>query len=342
MASAVADPDPVLYYEHIALYRDPRVKQQLPDEAPAPIPLGKAALRRAGADLAIVSTAPTSTSACASRKSCRRKGSKPASSTCGRCAARSRGAASCRPALSQGPDHSRGLAHRRHRRKPRGDHAGRSVRVARRALRIVGALNTPVPYSPPLEDFYRQRSAGRARRPPARRLLRWPRRCPAASYRRRRRGRWPRPRPRTPAGTRRVSSVRSPPRRSFPAATLVRRSSTSRSRSASPAARGAASSTPTARVPRFPGRVHRRCLRPLRPGDSRRDRRRDEQRREPIGAHRARGRARADHLQRIPRIDLVRFTNSGTEANLMALAAATAFTGRGRSWCSTAPTTAAS
>ena len=29
MASAVADPDPVLYYEHIALYRDPRIKQAL-------------------------------------------------------------------------------------------------------------------------------------------------------------------------------------------------------------------------------------------------------------------------------------------------------------------------
>ena len=29
MAAAVADPDPVLYYEHIALYRDPRVKQVL-------------------------------------------------------------------------------------------------------------------------------------------------------------------------------------------------------------------------------------------------------------------------------------------------------------------------
>ncbi|HLN93741.1 MAG TPA: thiamine pyrophosphate-dependent enzyme, partial [Thermoanaerobaculia bacterium] len=40
LASAVADPDPVLYYEHIALYRDPRIKQVLPDEAPAPIPLG--------------------------------------------------------------------------------------------------------------------------------------------------------------------------------------------------------------------------------------------------------------------------------------------------------------
>jgi 2-oxoisovalerate dehydrogenase E1 component beta subunit len=55
MASAVADPDPVLYYEHIALYRDPRVKQALGAAAPAPLPVGRAALRRAGGDLAIVS-----------------------------------------------------------------------------------------------------------------------------------------------------------------------------------------------------------------------------------------------------------------------------------------------
>jgi pyruvate/2-oxoglutarate/acetoin dehydrogenase E1 component len=55
MASAVADPDPVLYYEHIALYRDPRIKQALADAPPTPIPIGAAALRRAGADLAIVS-----------------------------------------------------------------------------------------------------------------------------------------------------------------------------------------------------------------------------------------------------------------------------------------------
>src|SRR3954463_15964521 len=55
MASAVADPDPVLYYEHIALYRDPRVKQLLIDAAPRPIPIGQAALRRNGSDLAIVS-----------------------------------------------------------------------------------------------------------------------------------------------------------------------------------------------------------------------------------------------------------------------------------------------
>jgi 2-oxoisovalerate dehydrogenase E1 component beta subunit len=54
MASAVADPDPVLYYEHIALYRDPRVRQAIADAPPAPIPIGKAALRRAGDDLAII------------------------------------------------------------------------------------------------------------------------------------------------------------------------------------------------------------------------------------------------------------------------------------------------
>jgi 2-oxoisovalerate dehydrogenase E1 component beta subunit len=55
MAAAVADPDPVLFYEHIALYRDPRVKQALGDAAPAPLPLGRAALRRAGSDLGIIS-----------------------------------------------------------------------------------------------------------------------------------------------------------------------------------------------------------------------------------------------------------------------------------------------
>ena len=55
MASAVADPDPVLYYEHITLYREPRIKQVLSEAPPEPIPIGKAALRRAGDDLAIIS-----------------------------------------------------------------------------------------------------------------------------------------------------------------------------------------------------------------------------------------------------------------------------------------------
>src|SRR5262249_31823909 len=55
MAAAVSDPDPVLFYEHIALYRDPRIKQKLTDAPPEPPALGKAALRRAGDDLAMIS-----------------------------------------------------------------------------------------------------------------------------------------------------------------------------------------------------------------------------------------------------------------------------------------------
>ncbi len=55
LAAAVEDPDPVLFYEHIKLYRDPRIKQVLGEEPPAPLPLGRAALRRAGSDLAIIS-----------------------------------------------------------------------------------------------------------------------------------------------------------------------------------------------------------------------------------------------------------------------------------------------
>jgi 2-oxoisovalerate dehydrogenase E1 component len=55
MAAAVADPDPVLFYEHIALYRDPRIRQVLSDDAPFPLPLGRAAVRRRGRDLAMLS-----------------------------------------------------------------------------------------------------------------------------------------------------------------------------------------------------------------------------------------------------------------------------------------------
>jgi 2-oxoisovalerate dehydrogenase E1 component len=54
LLAAVADPDPVLFYEHIALYRDPRIRQHLAASAPDPLPLGTAALRRSGDDLAII------------------------------------------------------------------------------------------------------------------------------------------------------------------------------------------------------------------------------------------------------------------------------------------------
>jgi 2-oxoisovalerate dehydrogenase E1 component len=54
-AAAMADPDPVLFFEHIALYRDPRIRQVIGDTPAVPAPVGRAALRREGRDIAIVS-----------------------------------------------------------------------------------------------------------------------------------------------------------------------------------------------------------------------------------------------------------------------------------------------
>jgi 2-oxoisovalerate dehydrogenase E1 component beta subunit len=55
MLAAVRDPDPVLFYEHIALYRNPKIRQRMEDLPREPVEIGKAALRRGGSDLLIVS-----------------------------------------------------------------------------------------------------------------------------------------------------------------------------------------------------------------------------------------------------------------------------------------------
>lgn len=51
--AALLDPDPVLFYEHIALYREPRIKQRL-TPLPKPVAIGQAACRRFGKDLSIM------------------------------------------------------------------------------------------------------------------------------------------------------------------------------------------------------------------------------------------------------------------------------------------------
>jgi pyruvate/2-oxoglutarate/acetoin dehydrogenase E1 component len=51
MKAAIRDPDPVLYFEHKYLYR--RIKEDLPTEDFV-VPIGKAALRREGGDLSII------------------------------------------------------------------------------------------------------------------------------------------------------------------------------------------------------------------------------------------------------------------------------------------------
>lgn len=155
MASAIADPDPVLYYEHIALYRDPRIKQTLDREAPPPIPLGRAALRRAGDDLAVISYGAFVHVAMRVAAALAEDGVE----------------ASVLDLRSLQPlDRAAvvGLARRCHRvlivhEDSRTGGIGESVAaiVQEEAfewldapVRVVGALDTPVPYSPPLEEFY--------------------------------------------------------------------------------------------------------------------------------------------------------------------------------------------
>jgi 2-oxoisovalerate dehydrogenase E1 component len=155
MAAAVADPDPVLYYEHIALYRDPRVKQVLPAEPPAPLPLGKAALRRAGTDLAIISYG-------AYVHVAMRVAARLASDGID---------ASVLDLRTLSPlDREALLAVARHcsrvlivHEDSRTGGIGESLAAVIQEeafewldapVRVIGALDTPVPYSPPLEEFF--------------------------------------------------------------------------------------------------------------------------------------------------------------------------------------------
>jgi len=51
--AAIRDDDPVLFFEHKLLYRNPKIKQEVP-EGDYIVPIGKAAVRRAGRDLSII------------------------------------------------------------------------------------------------------------------------------------------------------------------------------------------------------------------------------------------------------------------------------------------------
>ncbi len=51
--AAIRDDDPVLFFEHKMLYRLPRIKQEVPQEDYI-VPIGKAAVRREGRDLSII------------------------------------------------------------------------------------------------------------------------------------------------------------------------------------------------------------------------------------------------------------------------------------------------
>jgi len=155
MASAVADPDPVLYYEHIALYRDPRIKQKLSVDAPAPIPLGKAALRRAGDDLAIISYGAFVHVGLRVAEALAKDGIEASVLDLRSLVPLDRGA------LLRAARHCHKVLILQEDSRTGGIGESLAAVIQEEAfewldapVRIVGALDTPVPYSPPLEEFY--------------------------------------------------------------------------------------------------------------------------------------------------------------------------------------------
>jgi pyruvate/2-oxoglutarate/acetoin dehydrogenase E1 component len=155
LASAVADPDPVLYYEHIALYRDPRIKQVLSEAAADPIPFGRAALRRAGDHLAIVSYGAYVHVARRVAEALASDGIEASVLDLRTLVPLDRAsllsvARRCHKVL---------IVHEDSRTGGVGESLAAIVQEEAfewldAPVRIVGALDTPVPYSPPLEDFY--------------------------------------------------------------------------------------------------------------------------------------------------------------------------------------------
>lgn len=154
MAAAVADPDPVLFYEHIALYRDPRVKQVLPPSSD-PVPIGRAALRRAGSDLAMISYG-------AYVHHCMRVAERLSADGIEAAVLDLRSLAPLdRAAILAVTRHcSRVLiVHEDSRTGGIGESLAAIIQeeafeALDAPIRILGALDTPVPYSPPLEEVF--------------------------------------------------------------------------------------------------------------------------------------------------------------------------------------------
>ncbi len=156
MATAIADPDPVLYYEHIALYRDPRVKQAMDEKlAPAPLPVGKAALRRAGDDLAIISYGAYVHAAMRVASSLATSGIEASVLDLRWIAPLDRKAV-----LSLVRHTGRVLiVHEDSRTGGIGESLAAVIQEEAfewldAPIRVIGALDTPVPYSPPLEEVF--------------------------------------------------------------------------------------------------------------------------------------------------------------------------------------------
>ena len=145
----------MLYYEHIALYRDPRIKQALARSRRSRIPIGKAALRRAGDDLAIISYGAYVHVGLRVAERLAADGIEASVLDLRSLAPLDRAAVlrvarHCNRVL---------IVHEDSRTGGIGESLAAIIQEEAfewldAPVRIIGALDTPVPYSPPLEDFF--------------------------------------------------------------------------------------------------------------------------------------------------------------------------------------------
>ena len=140
---------PGIFLEHKRLYS---VKDEVPEPVDA-IPLGQARIARAGGDLTIVSVGKGVRDALAAADEARDDGSRPRSSTCARCAR-----STSRP--SSGVEKTNRLLVVEEGPRTGGWATGLLGAVAEEGLHdlddawIVATDETPVPYSPTLEDAF--------------------------------------------------------------------------------------------------------------------------------------------------------------------------------------------
>jgi pyruvate/2-oxoglutarate/acetoin dehydrogenase E1 component len=145
----------VLYYEHIGLYRAPSIRQALTEGAPEPIEIGKAALRRSGDDLVIITYGAYVHRALAVAATLAEEGVEAAVLDLRTIAPLDRDAI-----LRMARHCNRVLVvHEDSRTGGIGESVAAIIQEQAfdwldAPIRILGALDTPVPYSPPLEKAF--------------------------------------------------------------------------------------------------------------------------------------------------------------------------------------------
>ena len=154
LKSAVRDNNPVLFFEHKFLYR--RIKEELPEEDYT-VPIGKAVVRREGSDVTIVSYAAMAHASLEAASATGERRYRSRSHRLAHAAAAGSGDDPCFGEKNQqAAGGSRRHADGRNCRRNRGivcEDAFSDLDAP--YIARVTALDTPVPYSPPLEEYFR-------------------------------------------------------------------------------------------------------------------------------------------------------------------------------------------